>query len=629
MKTIIIDIETRSVVNLKTVGAWVYSEHTTTDVICLAWKVYGDITNHIWWPGNPVPKEFKDTKNIFVAHNALFEHAMFINVLIPRYRFPAYMAACSNWLCTRAMGVCVGMPGGLKDLAKGLGVAHLKEESGTYLINRYSNPIKKGIDEFRTLQGKDKQLMIDYNIGDILATEDIYTVLKDLPNVKLEQKIFQLDMKQNVTGLPIDVKSLNKINKVFDSSIKDAEHIMTKLGVNVRSVPQLKEYLKSVGFSVDNVQQKTIEQLCTQKTDSKTQQLLILRLFLGKASTKKYKTLKIRTSKDGKLRHFLMYFGAHTGRWAGRGFQPQNLPKSDTNTTAINKAIKDIDKIQTYDSLIEKGKTMLPGMIKASVKETFLLGDFAAIEARGLAYLAEEKHLLRIFANGGDPYIDMAATLFNTPVSKVTSKQRKLGKIIILACGYGMGINLFEEQCKEGGVSISRDLATKSVHTYRDKYRNIYNFWYKVEDCFKKAFTTKNKVQLGLLSFKGKKKHVRITLPNGRQLFYHGVQVTHDGISYINQSRKRKVHVWGGLLVENIVQAMCRDILVECMLKCDLLKINPILHVHDEIVCQVPSDRGLLKQAKESFEYVMNTAPKWLPNFPLDTEIEVSNRYHK
>jgi DNA polymerase len=630
MTPIILDLETRSVADLKTVGAWVYSEHDTTDIICMSWKEHGKNKVHMWWPGDKVPELFKQKDAVFVAHNALFEHALFTNVLIPRYKFPKDMTGYNKWYCTRAMGVVVGMPGGLKDLAKALKVPHLKQESGTYLINRYSNPIKKGVNEFRELQGADRDLMVEYNIGDVLATEDIYKTLKDLPNVKLERTIFLLDMKQNVEGLPIDVKNLKKVNKVLDKRTGEAEKLMTEIGVNVRSVPQLKKYLKSVGFKVPDIQRPTIEYLLTQKIDKKTRQLLVLRLFLGKASTKKYKALTNRLSNDGKLRHFIMYFGAHTGRYSSRGVQVHNMAKTGTDEKEINILLKKVQNITDYHELVNTTKKIFPGLIQAPKEYTFLMGDFNAIEARGAAYLAGQDDLLNDFRKGIDPYVNMAAIILNINRKEVTKKQRAFGKVAILAPQYGMGAKRLVATCIEWCVpGVGLALAKKVITLFRQKYSKIVNFWYDVEGSFTKAFRTKSKVRLGLLTFEGKNKYVRITLPNGRELYYHDVRVTQEGISYINKGRKMKVHVWGGLLVENIVQGMCRDILVECMLECEWRKLNPVLHVHDEIVCRV--SKVAIKQGLDEvlFYATMNTAPTWLPGFPLSTEIEVSRRYHK
>jgi len=638
MTTINLDFETRSMVDLTKAGAWRYAEDTSTDIFCMYYKT-PDMPDAVgWYPGDPVPDTFK-TPAGYVARYALFEYAMIKNILIPRYGFPDFMAEPTRWICTRALSLCVGLPGSLEKGAAALGVAQQKLDAGKGLINKYSKPVtdkKKQIKYFRELKGEDKNLMFDYCRADVLADSQCYEVLKGLSNGPLEREVFELDFKQNVKGLPVDVAALNKFLKLFETATARAEKEAEKIGVNTRSGNQMKEYFSKIGVKLPDLKALTVEAAFNNKkiqAHPQAVRVLELRQFLAKASVKKYSTLKIALSPDNKIRYFLRYFGAHTGRWSGAGFQPHNLPKTKTSTKEIDAAIKGLNDKMPYPEIIQAGKTILPGLIKAPAGETFLIGDFAAIEARGIAYLAGQDDLIKDFARGVDVYISMGATIYNLDPAKVkkSDKARTVGKVGILSCGYGAGVGGITAMMAGYGLPEDERVASDIVKTYRGKYTEIVNFWYELNRAFMAAWggrKAKKEIKTGkYLTVKGENNYVKILLPSGRWLYYHNVKIDGQGASYWNHSQNRRVRIWGGLLAENVTQAMCRDILVECMLECDKQELNPVLHCHDEILCQIKT--ATAKAARVKFDKIMNTAPAWLPGFPLLTESEISKRYHK
>jgi len=622
-----IDFETRSFADLKKCGAWVYSEHESTDIICLGYTLEGDKPK-IWVPGNDIPPEFTRYISQVVAHNALFDFAIAVNILVKKYGFPLYLLNYTLWYCTQALSTAAGLAASLDKAGKFFNLKKLGE--GKTLINKYSKPMRrKDSVEFREMTTTDRDLMYKYCKQDVIICRILYNNLIDLPNSKLERDVFLFDFKQNLDGLPIDHTSLHDVLTTLSQATENAESEMLRIGLNVRSAKQVIEWMAEKGIEINNTQAGTIEVIKNTTLDPEVLKVCELRSFLSKASLKKYAAIRDRICADGTLKYFLRYYGAHTGRASGQGFQPHNLPKTGTTERDIKEAIKTVNAdLSDYPGIVKKCQVALPGMIKADPGKTFLIGDFASIEARGIAYISGEKALLNQFAGDKDVYKEMAAVIYNKHVLQIDDKERALGKAVILGCGYGMGIDTFFTTCKNWGVDITGALAERAVKTYRNTYTAIPNFWYALSGAFRTVYQTKKPLSLmGGLKVERLKNYLRVELPGGRFLYYHEFKIEGQEIYYYNQTKEWYVKLWGGIIAENVIQAMCRDILIDRMLACDKAGLKPILHVHDEIICHI--DKKDEKGMSKVFNKIMNTPPEWLPNFPLKTEIEVSGRYHK
>lgn len=626
MTKIFFDIETKSFADLPEVGAWRYAEDASTDIICLAYAV-NDGPVKTWEPGQPGPVEFIDPETVFIARNALFEYAISVNVLVKKYGFPLRMKDPNNYICTAALSRMHGLPASLEPCAEYINKTHKKLPDGKRLIQLYSKPVKDkttGALSFRPVPAEDMQKFLDYNIEDVESDRECYTTLEKLPNVRLERGAFVHDLTMNAEGVRIDTEALDKVLAVFDAATTRAEAAQESHGVNVRSPKQLKDWLLGKGYDIPDTKIDTIETLYDETQDSDVKEVLALRMFLGKASVKKYAALKDRVSPDGRLRYFMRYHGAHTGRYSSEGFQLHNLPKSKANADKIDELVEGIDAITDFPALIDAGKKILPGLILPDSGHVFLLGDFAAIEARGIAYLAGCRQLLEQFAAGKDIYTEMAKRI------NPASPNRQLGKAVILGCGYGMGINKFHDTCMKWGIDVDANTTAQAVKTYRSQYEEIPAFWYALERAFRECWTTRRPQSVGkFTAMERGSNFIKIVLPSGRRMFYHQVQIdpkTND-LSHFSFARKMRVHVYGGVLAENVTQAMCRDILVDRIMEIEKRGIKVKMHVHDEAVAQVPLEKVVDKQ--KEFDEIMNTAPAWLPGFPLKTESEVSRRYHK
>jgi len=635
MTEIIFDFETYSFCDLNAAGAWVYSEHETTGVFCMAWMTPEMKAPKLWQPGEAVPEEFFKEDAVYIAHNSLFEYALVCNVCIGQHGFPERMRLADNWHCTRAMAKCVGLPGSLDDVARVLKVKHQKLSSGKALINKYSKPYtdrKTKEKKLRPLTGADKKAMFEYCRVDTWAEFEIYTILRNMKNVKLERPVFLQDFKLNVEGLPVDVKGAQTVIKKLDELTVKAEEEAESLGVNVRSPKQLLEFFAKNGVHVDNTRKDTIDTILGMNPKKEVAEACELRRFLGKSSVKKFKSLLSMTAKDSRIRYTLFYFGANTGRWSGRGFQPHNLIKTGTDEKEINNLIKAVPAMTDRAEFLGAAQKILPGLIQAPTGETFIMGDFSAIEARGLAYLAGETWRLDVFKTHGKIYEASAAKILNRPISSIEpgSKERKVGKVAELALGYQGAVGALY-QFGADKLGLSEDDMVRVIKDWRGANRKIVSFWYELESAFSLYYSRRkehHKVYVGKhIQVRAKNRYIAVRLPSGRELFYHDIEASGDGVSFFNHSQNRRVQLYGGLLAENVVQAMCRDILADCMLRLQERGLDTAFHVHDEIICQTA--RKDVKEKQKIFDSVTNTAPAWLPGFPLSTESEISRRYHK
>ena len=639
------DCETRSFADLPKCGAWRYSEHETTDCLCIAWALDGAPVD-VDKPQAAVLFRKKPAADVvFVARNAPFEYAIFKNVLIPRYGFHPDYADPSRWLCTAALSRMHGLPASLESSADYLNKKWKKLPDGKRLIGLYSIPAtnrKTGGRYFREIPADDWKRMLEYNVIDVESDREAFATLRKLPNFAVEEAAYRHDFCMNINGIRIDTAGLSKLVGVIERATERAMNDQRKYSVtwkdkngaeftgplNVRSVPKLKAWLSEKGFDIDDTRIETLEAVYDETEDAEIKEVLSFRFFLAKASLKKYRAAADRVSPDGRLRYFLKYFGAHTGRFAGEGFQVHNLPKSKWDKGAkpdkeIEKLIKAIDDNTGYKELVELGKKILPGLMIPDKGNVFLSGDFAAVEARGIAWLAGCKKMLKAFIAGTDLYVDMAKRI------NPAKPDRQLGKRVILGAGYGIGVDKFHAVCIKAGEDMPRDLAERAVMAYREGYPEIPRFWRELEEAFRLTWTTKRAHSVGVLRFERGGNYIRVKLPSGRFLYYHQVKIDADGqLSYMNFGKKgARVNIWGGVLAENITQAVCRDILTDRMQALEAAGLPVRLHVHDEAVSEVPAKSAKTKQ--KIFDKILNTAPAWAQGFPLKTASEITERYHK
>lgn len=630
MKEIIFDLETRSLVDLPACGAWRYAHDPSADILVLAWACGSE--SGLWAPNPPfpgvsseVPAIFSDPEAAYIAHNASFELALTLGVLIPRYGFPEQMRNPHRWHCTASMGRSVGLPGALDDMSKALGIGE-KNSDGAGLIARYSVSVKDKMGDrvFRDFIRADWEAMCEYNRQDVILTRLIWERLKRNPTVQAEREFWLHDLVINTRGIRVDLEALAKVEDVQKTIDTRAVKESAALGFNPNSGPQLKAYLARKGVHVKTAQAAELDQIYT--TDSDARRVLELRKYTSKASLKKYAALRDHITGE-RLRNSFRYFGAGTGRFAGNGFQVHNLIKTGTNPEQIDTDLASLSGDMAYKEFTEAAQRILPGLLIPDPGHVFIMGDFNAIEARVSAYLAGAKTMLELFATGQDPYKHMAAAIYNIPVDQVTKAQRQVGKMAVLGCSYGVGAKKYYEISRKMGAMISEGESNIAVNTYRLVHKEIPKIWGELERAFKWVLSKKVSVTVGIIKIRGVKNSIEVTLPSGRSLWYHGCyDLGRDGLSYMAYRTKTDVKLWGGMILENITQAVARDIMCDRMYQLEGNGLPVFLHCHDEIVSGVPEGQ---EDKKAVYDTIMNTAPDWFPGFPLKTESVISRRYFK
>jgi DNA polymerase len=356
-----------------------------------------------------------------------------------------------------------------------------------------------------------------------------------------------------------------------------------------------------------------------------------LRLGAAKASVKKFAALVQGAGPDGRLRGQFVYYGAHTGRWSGRGVQPQNLTRTPTDQETLN-ALLEGKPVKSLAALA----TCIRPCIRAPKGFKLVVADLSAIENRVLAWLCGSEDMLDIYRNGRDPYKEFATQLFHIDYDTVTKEQRTLCKPAVLGCGYGLGPGQERElqngtKVKTGlwayahsmGVQITRKEAGTMVDTFRNAYPDVRFFWDYMEDAFLAAYKTRKRQQVGEIYVSASKEAVKIELPSKRCIHYlnphayrgtDGLKISFDGLRMGGWGRQS---TYGGRLTENVVQAVARDVLAEGMSRAEA--IMPVVgHVHDELICleKVESPWNMVRM----LENCLTEPIEWAPGLPLAAE---------
>lgn len=642
--TVHIDFETRSLVGLKQVGAWVYSEHPSTEILCMKYAIdKGPIK--LWLPLQPFPEflaEEIEFGNIFEAHNAFFEKAIWQNIGQPRHDFP--MVPAVQWQCTAARAAYFALPRALGNCGKALGLSTVKDDDGKKVMMQLAKPNPKTGKFLDELDNLDKYLQLyQYCETDVASERAISEALPQLP--AFEKKVWLLDQIINSRGVPIDrdaVSSALKILEEFQSRLK--KEVLEITEGEIKTIGQRSKVIAWCGERGEKLigyDKASISEHLKKETHPKVRRLLEIRQALGKTSTAKYEAMKNSCGKDGRIRDVLMYHGAATGRWAGKLVQFQNLPKGNIKDmpTAVD-CIKlgDPDLVEMlYGNVMNFMSSAIRGMVSAPAGKILIAADFAAIEARVLAWLSGCELMLKQFREGVDLYVDMAAKIYGLEPAQVTSDQRQLGKAAILGAGYGMGKVKFHATCLNGGINVTEELAAAAVNTYRQTYREVPNFWRQTETAAKQAV-------YGAVSKLGWRKSgdfLECILPSGRCLNFYKPTVenksTDWGDSQVlmfmgdkagkNGGKSwQRVDTYGGKLVENITQAVARDLMAEAMLRLEAAGYEIILSVHDELIAEVREDSN---HSLEQFEKLMAQLPSWAAGCPVEAKGWVGKNYKK
>ena len=610
-RRLLIDIETFSSVDISKAGAFKYAEAPDFEILLLAYAwddspvQIADIKQDYAYMPYEIWNALTDPNIVKVAHKSAFERACLSKHL--GQELPA-----EEWEDTMILAAMNGLPMSLGAVGAALQLKDQKIKEGTALINYFCKPCKPTISNggrTRNLpeHAPDKwERFKEYCRRDVEVEQAIYYRLRHFPVPDWERKVWALDSRINERGVLVDQELAQAAIAVDEAFTADhAAELQRLTGLeNPNSVAQLKEWLETVGVSCASLNKATVADLRKTATDPTTRRVLELRQLLGKTSTKKYQSMLTASCADDRVRGIMQYYGAgRTGRWAGRIVQPQNLPQNHLdNIDKVRELVRQRD-LETLELAFDNVPDVLSQLIRTALiakpGHTFLVSDYAAIEARVIAYLAGEQWRMDVFAAGGDIYCSSASQMFKVPVVKhgINGHLRQKGKIAELACGYGGGVNALKAFGADK-MGLTEEEMQTIVQQWRQASPTIPRFWSDTERAAKKALETPGRtftVPCGV-KYRRDADALRCQLPSGRILSYWDARIEEykDRPSIVfmgqNQTTRKweKTETWGGKLVENIVQAFARDCLAVALLRLDEAGYQTVFHVHDEVVVEAP-----------------------------------------
>lgn len=684
-----LDYETYSEADLKEVGAANYSRHPSTEVLMAAYSINGGEEQQ-WIPaeGQPMPPELdeamEDPSVVKWAWNAPFEMQITRNTLKRKLIVP-------QWRDTMVLGHYCSFPGQLEKAGPALGLPadKLKMGKGKRLMRKFSMRQKSrrkatAGQMIRTHWYDDLpswEEYLEYNRGDVVTEKEIKRrlIAHDLPMEEWE--LWFLDQEINEAGLPINLDMVKNATELYAEAFAKGLAEMqdwTGLG-NPMSTQQLLPWLKANGYMFDDCKKGHIKQAFSyfdKKPDHWSEEdfmgyqmnealyeTLRLRLELSRSSIKKFDALLRATGDDGLLRYVLQFMGAaRTARWAGRTFQPQNLPRpekrfeKEIEIHAANVATLDLPSIEMiYGNVFDVLASTIRPAAQAPDGYMFIDADLNAIENRVLGWLADCDKILNVFKDGRCPYIDFGTRLFNRPYQEMwdeykagNSGPRTISKPGVLGCGYMLGAGKTFEDKTTGEIEATGLLgyawnmgvkhftmedSKKSVDVFRKEFKEVKDYWYAIERAARLCIKTGQTTGCGHVSFDLKGQFMRMRLPSGRFLHYYKprlqktkmpwkekdgspaykMAITYEGQNDKKQWFRQSTHP--GKLTENADQAISRDLLAHGMVLAKKRGLDMRLHVHDQIIGLVKIDHA--EAALETLIECMEEVPSWARGLPL------------
>lgn len=639
------DYETRSRVDIRACGAPIYAADKSTEVMCLAYAVDNE-DPQIWLPGQPVPDAYLQAIHEgweLHAWNVVFESYITRLIMVARHGWP--LLRLDQYRCTMAKSRYNNLPGKLEDCGARLKIPKQfrKDSEGHKIMLKLSKPDRKGnFVHDPALLGK----LFAYCKQDLVAERYIDSLLLPMPDSELE--IWRFDRTINERGCPADISFCRAAYNMVESLAEDANVEIRKLTDNyvtsTSCVAKIKELVQARGVNIGTLGKDEIGPalIFDKGMDPVARRLLELRQIGAPAAVKKYKAAIDKASADGNIRESLMYYGASaTGRWSAGAadsgsVQLQNLfSKIADSPTMEAIGMGDLDLLRAmHINPMAALQTGVRGLICAPKDHELVISDSMAIEARVVLWVAGCRQGVKLFEKsdakkGPEPYCVMGAKIFGMPVEQVVkgTDARNVGKIAILSLGYGAGATKFQSMVKQqAGLDISSSLCEKTVKLWRTMHPEVCKLWRDLEDAFKKVAAGALEVKINRhVSFQNIKGVVAMRLPSGRHLFYHEAKGLRRGVKFM--TNKGWEETWGGHLVENLVQALARDVIAHVMGQLEALYNSVVLSIHDEIVQSVLKTRA--KEVADETHRLMRIAPPWADGLPLNCETKIAKRLTK
>ena len=631
MKHLHVDIETFSSVDLKKSGTYKYADSIDFEVLCIAYSYGGSVEVCTW---NELPAQvladLEDPSVKKLAHNATFERvclsAMGLDV-------------GNEWICTAVLAGYNGLPMSLAGASAALELGdESKDKAGKALIRYFCmpcKPTKVNGGRTRNLPQHDAEkwnAFLEYCRQDVVAEEAIYRRLKHNSLSDFEQKLYQIDQTINQNGITLDTEFVNSalhVNALSREQLLQRAKEITGLG-NPNSPAQLQKWIEDqTGAKLPNLTKGTLADLDFE--DERVMEMIGIRQRLGKTSIKKYDKMLGCVMDDGKIRGLFQYYGANrTGRWAGRLIQPQNLPRNyikDLDSTREIVKARDFDLLRLlFDDVQDTlGQLVRTCLIPSKGRTHLTLSDYSAIEARTLAWLADEQWRMEVFhsVEEKDIYSESASRMFGIPMpesGRLDFHNRRKGKLAELVLGYQGGWKALEGMDAQK-TGLNEQEMKDLVGVWRKANKAIVNFWYSMQEAATQSIRFKKTVEVKRFTFHTDDEKMTIQLPSGRKLSYWKARLAQnrfgkESIQYMwNHPVTRKwswVDSYGGKIAENLTQAVARDFMAEAMVRVHERGHQIAMHVHDEIVVE--------NGEREELENIMKELPEWAEDFPLDAK---------
>lgn len=653
-----LDFETYSDLNLKKVGVDRYSRHPSTEVLLCSWAL-DDGPMHLWdnAAGEPFPVDLidamEDDDTVLVAFNAAFERRFVQHIL-------GISIPIKRWRCAMVYAYAFGFSGGLDTVASQMGLPEGKMAGGKSLIHRFCKPAPSNHIVRRYTHENDPvnwEKFRAYCIQDTRTARKVWQSLNKVTPYAVEWGHYEMDQRINDRGLPVDVAL---VNHAMCASREAKEHLVSKLRkattmVNPKSRPQFMEWQMSRGLGLRDATKNTLIEARDNLIgagDFELAEILDWKIQLGMTSTSKWQAILDVVVGD-RVRDAFQFLGAgRTGRWAGRKLQPQNLPRP---TIANVYQAADIlmmgeyrDVAMLYDNPMEVMSSLVRSSITASPGKTLVVSDLSGIETRGAGWVCEDDEINKVYLNDGDIYRDFGSYLFNVPQDSISKQQRTFVKPIVLGCQYLLGAKGLQIYAAPYGVDLTRKQARKAVTAYRERYQGVGRFWQEAERAYFEATEggTATVGPRGCIFMSQVGPFLKVRLPTGRALFYFKPKIERrtlrweDDDGNIQETEKdmftfmgrkqsfpwRRIAAHAGHMLENIVQALSRDVLMSGIIRAEAAGLNVVGHVHDEIICE--EDDGLFS-ALTLLNDCMSRPLKWAPGLKLASEGYTARRYRK
>ncbi|HEL9629307.1 TPA: DNA polymerase [Streptococcus suis] len=648
IKELSIDIETYCEIDLRKSGVYRYAEDNSFEILLFAVSVDNGPVTVYDLSKEKLPQDILealvDHRVIKWAFNASFERICLSNWIKkhhPELLSDGYLTPVS-WRCSMIWSAYLGLPLSLEGVGTVLKLKDQKMREGADLIRYFCLPCKPTkINGGRTRNlphhAPDKwSTFIDYNRRDVEVELAIKERLKNFPVPNFVWDEYLQDQIINDHGIGIDVDFVKAAIKIDgESKAKIQEELKALTGLeNPNSVLQMIGWLREHGVTTDSLDKKAVKELL-KTVDETTAQVLKLRQQAAKSSVSKYQAMMNCVCKDGRARGMFQFYGANrTGRWAGRLVQLQNLPQNHLRDLEEARELFRTGDLEATELLYDTQDTLSQLIRTAFVPsegKKFIVCDFSAIEARVLSHLAGETWRSKVFESGEDIYCASASKMFHVPVEKhgVNSHLRQKGKISELALGYGGSVGALKAM---GALEMGLDEEELQplVDAWRQSNPNIVLFWWDVDKAVKTAVKQRIKTSTHGITFEVKSGLLFITLPSGRRLSYvkprmgenqfGSESVTYEGL--VTGKKWDRIESYGPKFVENIVQAISRDILAYSLKQLKEFKI--VGHVHDEVIIECPTEQNLDKIAS-----VMGIAPDWMSGINLRADGYECSFYQK